>query len=139
MEEFDPSVQELKLLNSEQHKLINKNDNKIYNLYIPIENKCTENIHTNKNQLVGHLEIREDLKPDINVNDKETLQTPPPSLDTINVFEPTSEIIEIRKQEFNKATIKLDHLRKNETKIDCIHYLKIISKLFPVPSATPIS
>ena len=111
-EEISPSANEREpeLLNSEQHNIINK----IYNLYIPIENKGTENIHINKDQLVGHLETIEDLKPAINVNDKETLQTPPPYPDTINAITPTPEVIEMRKQEFNKATIKIDHLQEDE-------------------------
>ena len=56
-----------------------------------MENKSLENVHLHKDQLIGHLDIIEDLKPTFNESE-EIIQHPPPSVEVVNVIEPMPEI-----------------------------------------------
>ena len=62
--------------------------------------------------MIGHLEVTEDLKPTFSESE-EIMQHPPPSADVVNVITPTSEIIALRKHEFEKMNINLNHLEES--------------------------
>ena len=71
----------------------------LYNIYIPIQNISEDEILLIKDQNLGHLELIEDTKENIEVESTEQTVNSQESLETVNLITPTIDTINRRKEE----------------------------------------
>lgn len=90
------------------------NNSKFSHFYIVVHNISDKIIHLNKNAIIGDVEAIDLNEIKANSVDLENI-SPHESQQFVNLIQPSSDVIQLRRSEFNISNFNLNHLNVNES------------------------